>query len=151
MLSVRRSPVLILSYNVLMPLDRLDERKRRKDFILERNLLYADPFEKSLSPEEKEIYMRFKVFARYHSREEHEALLHRIIKEHHIMKRIDDLKVRKILYFLILFYFLIFVDYISERIDHVADSAPYAGCPSCRVSNRSRSKQIYRTEEEEGK
>lgn len=71
---------------------RLDERKRRKDFILERNLLYPDPFEKDLLPEEGEIYQRFKVFMRFHSKEEHEALLRNIIKEHHIVKRIQDLK-----------------------------------------------------------
>ncbi|EXB98283.1 Transcriptional adapter ADA2 [Morus notabilis] len=71
---------------------RLDERKRRKDFILERNLLYPDPFEKNLSPEEREIYQGFKVFMRFHSKEEHEALLRNIIEEHHIVKRIQDLK-----------------------------------------------------------
>ncbi|PON55049.1 Transcriptional adaptor [Trema orientale] len=71
---------------------KLDERKRRKDFILERNLLYPDPFEKNLSPEEKEIYQRFKVFMRFHSKEEHEEFLRIIIEEHRIMKRIQDLK-----------------------------------------------------------
>lgn len=78
---------------ILKPFGRLDERKRRKDFILERNLLYPDPFEKNLLPEEGEIYQRFKVFMRFHSKEEHEALLRNIIKEHHIVKRIQDLKV----------------------------------------------------------
>ncbi|PON46048.1 Transcriptional adaptor [Parasponia andersonii] len=71
---------------------KLDERKRRKDFILERNLLYPDPFEKNLSPEEKEIYQRCKVFMRFHSKEEHEEFLRIIIEEHRIMKRIQDLK-----------------------------------------------------------
>ncbi|KAL7215228.1 hypothetical protein ACSBR1_027398 [Camellia fascicularis] len=41
-------------------LKRLDERKRRKDFVLERNLLYPDPFEKNLSPEEREICQRYR-------------------------------------------------------------------------------------------
>ncbi|KAL5783725.1 hypothetical protein ACOSP7_008754 [Xanthoceras sorbifolium] len=40
--------------------ERLDERKRRKDFILERNLLYPNPLEKNLSPEEREIYQHLK-------------------------------------------------------------------------------------------
>ena len=88
--------ILGRSYHIYY-FDRLDERKRRKDFILERNLLYSDPFEKSLLPEEKEIYRRFKVFTRFHSREEHERLLRSIIEEHQIMKRIEDLKVRIIL------------------------------------------------------
>ncbi|KAK4372758.1 hypothetical protein RND71_008142 [Anisodus tanguticus] len=38
---------------------RLDERKRRKDFILERNLLQPSEFEKNLSPEEKDICRRY--------------------------------------------------------------------------------------------
>lgn len=74
-------------------LGRLDERKRRKDFILERNLLYPDPFEKNLSPEEREIYHRFKVFMRFHSNEEHKELLKSIIEEQQIVKRILDLQV----------------------------------------------------------
>ncbi|KAF7815204.1 transcriptional adapter ADA2a-like [Senna tora] len=71
---------------------RLDERKRRKNFILERNLLYPDPFEKSLSPEELKICHRYKVFMRFHSKEEHQELLKSIIEEHRIVKRIQDLQ-----------------------------------------------------------
>ncbi|TYI84015.1 hypothetical protein E1A91_D05G334500v1 [Gossypium mustelinum] len=74
---------------------RLDERKRRKDFILERNLLYPDPFERNLSPEEKEIYQRYKVFMRFHSKEEHRELLKSVIEEHRIVKRIQELQKRK--------------------------------------------------------
>lgn len=72
---------------------RLDERKRRKDFILERNLLYPDPFEKQLLPEEKEICRRYRVFMRFHSKEEHENLLLSLVDEHRILKRIQDLQV----------------------------------------------------------
>ncbi|XAR55266.1 hypothetical protein NMG60_11035293 [Bertholletia excelsa] len=71
---------------------RLDERKRRKDFILERNLLYPDPFEKNVSAEEKEICQRYKVFMRFHSKEEHEELVRSVIEEHRILKRIQDLQ-----------------------------------------------------------
>ncbi|KAK3184532.1 hypothetical protein Dsin_031818 [Dipteronia sinensis] len=71
---------------------RLDERKRRKDFILERNLLYTDPFEKNLSPEERDIYRRFRVLMRFHSKEEHEELLKSVIEEHRIAKRIQELQ-----------------------------------------------------------
>ncbi|XP_071717000.1 transcriptional adapter ADA2-like [Rutidosis leptorrhynchoides] len=71
---------------------RLDERKRRKDFILERNLLYADPFEQGLSPEEKEICCRYRVFMRFHTKEEHEELLKTVIEEHRIRRRIEDLQ-----------------------------------------------------------
>ncbi|XP_038704091.1 transcriptional adapter ADA2 isoform X2 [Tripterygium wilfordii] len=71
---------------------RLDERKRRKDFILERNLLYPDQFENNLSSEEKEIYQRFKVFMRFHPKHEHEEFVKSIIEEHRIAKRIRDLQ-----------------------------------------------------------
>ncbi|KAJ4980768.1 hypothetical protein NE237_031605 [Protea cynaroides] len=73
-------------------LKRLDERKRRKDFILERNLLYPNPLEKELSPEERDIYQRYKVFMRFLSKEEHEELIRTIIEEHRIRKRIQDLQ-----------------------------------------------------------
>lgn len=71
---------------------RLDERKRRKDFILDRNLLYPDPFEKDLSPEEKEICQQFRVFMRFHMKEEHAEFLKVMIEEHRIRRRIQDLK-----------------------------------------------------------
>ncbi|KAK3033980.1 hypothetical protein RJ639_033265 [Escallonia herrerae] len=71
---------------------RLDERKRRKDFILERNLLHPDPFEKDLSPEEREICRRYRVFMRFHSKEEHDELLKTVVEEHRIMTRIQELQ-----------------------------------------------------------
>ncbi|CAN8260105.1 unnamed protein product [Cochlearia groenlandica] len=71
---------------------RLDERKRRKEFVLERNLLYPDPFEMSLSAEEKKIYNNCKVFARFHSKEEHKALVEKVIEEHRTLRRIQDLQ-----------------------------------------------------------
>ncbi|XP_074307787.1 transcriptional adapter ADA2-like isoform X2 [Silene latifolia] len=74
---------------------RLDERKRLKDFILERNLLYLDPFEKNLSPEEKQICQQYRVFMRFHSKEDHEELLRTVIEEHRILKRIQDLQEAK--------------------------------------------------------
>lgn len=72
---------------------RLDERKRRKDFVLERNLLYPNPIEKELSSEEREIYNRCKVFMRFQSQEEHEAFVQGLIDEHRIRKRIQELQV----------------------------------------------------------
>ncbi|WCJ35332.1 Transcriptional adapter ADA2 [Euphorbia peplus] len=71
---------------------RLDERKRRKNFILDRNLLYPDPFEINLPAEEREIYQRFKVFMRFHSKEEHQEFMKNVIEEHRITKRIKDLQ-----------------------------------------------------------
>ncbi|KAL9253792.1 Transcriptional adapter ADA2-like protein [Drosera capensis] len=71
---------------------RLDERKRRKDFIIERNLLFPDPFLKSLSPEERELCQQYRVFMRFHLKEEHEELLKNVVEEHRIVKRIKDLQ-----------------------------------------------------------
>ncbi|KAK6919225.1 hypothetical protein RJ641_015129 [Dillenia turbinata] len=71
---------------------RLDERKRRKDFILDRQLLFPGPFEKNLSPVEREICKRYQVFMRYNSKEEHYQLLKIIIEQHRIIKRIQDLQ-----------------------------------------------------------
>ncbi|GLT76642.1 hypothetical protein SLA2020_482920 [Shorea laevis] len=71
---------------------RLDERKRRKDFILERNLLHPNPFFKDLSPEEIALCRTYDVFMRFHSKEEHEDFLKTIVNEHRILKRIQELK-----------------------------------------------------------
>lgn len=70
---------------------RLDERKRRKDFILERNLLHPSPFE-DLSQEEKKLCRRYDVFMRFHSKDEHQELLKTVVSEHRILKRIRQLK-----------------------------------------------------------
>ncbi|KAL6542949.1 hypothetical protein OROHE_010469 [Orobanche hederae] len=71
---------------------RLDERKRRKDFILERNLLqYPNQYE-GLSQEEKELCRRYDVFMRFHSKEEHEELLKAVVSEYRALKRIRELK-----------------------------------------------------------
>ncbi|KAL5838852.1 hypothetical protein ACOSQ3_016021 [Xanthoceras sorbifolium] len=71
---------------------RLDERKRRKDFILERNLLYPNPFERDLSAEERALCRHYDVYMRFHSKEEHEELLRTVISEHRTLKRIQELK-----------------------------------------------------------
>ncbi|XP_014523682.1 transcriptional adapter ADA2b isoform X2 [Vigna radiata var. radiata] len=75
---------------------RLDERKRRKHFVLERELLYLDPFEKSLLPEELQICQHYKVFMRFHSKEQHQDFLKNIIEEHRLVKRIQDLQEARI-------------------------------------------------------
>lgn len=71
---------------------RLDERNRRKDFIIERNLLYPNPFEKDLSPEEKAICRQYDPFMRFHSKEDHEDMLQAVIAEHRTRKRISELE-----------------------------------------------------------
>ncbi|GLT25826.1 hypothetical protein SLA2020_182800 [Shorea laevis] len=71
---------------------RLDERKRRKDFILERNLLHPNPFYKDLSSEEIALCKTYDVYMRFHSKEEHEDLLQTVVNEHRTLKRIQELK-----------------------------------------------------------
>ncbi|MCL7024584.1 hypothetical protein MKW94_024061 [Papaver nudicaule] len=70
---------------------RIDERKGRKDFILERGLLHPDPLEKDLDPAEKELYEQYKVFMRLLSKEEHEELIKVVIAEHRTRKRIQEI------------------------------------------------------------
>lgn len=72
---------------------RLDERKQRKDFVLDRNLLIPDPSEKDLTLDERELSNHFKVFTRFHSKEKHDELLRSVIEERRILKRIEDLQV----------------------------------------------------------
>lgn len=71
---------------------RLDERKRRKDFVLDRSLLIPDPSEKDLTVDERELCNHLKVFTRFHSKEKHDELLSSVIEEHRILKRIQDLQ-----------------------------------------------------------
>ncbi|KAM7264973.1 hypothetical protein ACFE04_002656 [Oxalis oulophora] len=71
---------------------RLDERQRRKEFVLERNLLNRSAVEKDLSPEEKALCRRYDNFMRFHSKEEHEDLLKTVISEHRTLRRINELK-----------------------------------------------------------
>lgn len=71
---------------------RLDERKRRKDFIIERNLLSPNPFEKELSAEEIALCRRFDVFMRLHTKEDHQELLETVVDEFRIQKRINELR-----------------------------------------------------------
>lgn len=60
---------------------------------MERNLLYPNPFEKELSIEDRELYQRYKVFMRFQSQEEHEALVRSVIEERKIRRRIQELQV----------------------------------------------------------
>ncbi|KAL1194685.1 Transcriptional adapter ADA2b [Cardamine amara subsp. amara] len=71
---------------------RLHERRCRKEFIIERNLLYPNPFEKDLSQEEKVQCRRLDVFMRFHSKEEHDELLRSVVSEYRMVKRLKDLK-----------------------------------------------------------
>lgn len=63
---------------------RLDERNKRKDFVVSRGLLdikKQNILDRTRTKEEKEIYNMLKPFARFHSEAEHEKLVQNIVKE----------------------------------------------------------------------
>lgn len=60
---------------------------------MERNLLFPNPLEKDLTNEDREVYHRYKVFMRFLSKEEHEALIRSVIEERKIRRRIQELQV----------------------------------------------------------
>lgn len=69
---------------------RLDARMERKKFILERNLLERK--EKKRAKEEREINNNMRVFAKFHSAEQHEAFVQGLANEQRLRKRIEQLQ-----------------------------------------------------------
>lgn len=62
----------------------LDERNRRKKFVIEWNLLDLKKIQKNewkLSKEERDIVNSMKIFAWFQSKEEHDKLVNRLLKE----------------------------------------------------------------------
>jgi len=77
---------------------RLDERIKRKKFIIERDLLdlkKQNMLDLMRSKEEKEIRNLLKVFARFSSPEEHEKLVQGIYREKMLRQKIEELRVYK--------------------------------------------------------
>ena len=63
---------------------RLDERIRRKKFVIERGLLdlkSVQKTERKYTREEREIVNKCKLFARFHNKEEHEKFVNGLLKE----------------------------------------------------------------------
>lgn len=74
---------------------RLDERIRRKKFVIERGLLdlkKQQKFERKKSKEEREIINGMKIFARFNSEEDHQRIVNSIIKERQLREVIEQLK-----------------------------------------------------------
>ena len=74
---------------------RLDERIRRKKFVIERGLLdikKIQKLERKRTKEEREIINAMKIFARFHSQEDHERLVNSLIKERLMREVIEQLK-----------------------------------------------------------
>lgn len=74
---------------------RLDERIRRKKFVIERGLLDLKRIQKNERKKDKadrEIINHMKLFARFHSEEEHTLLVNTLLKERQIKEVIEQLK-----------------------------------------------------------
>jgi transcriptional adapter 2-alpha len=74
---------------------RLDERIRRKKFVLERGLLdfkKTQKQERKKTKEEREIMNSMKIFARFNTAEDHEKLVNSLLKERLLREVIEQLK-----------------------------------------------------------
>ncbi|GIL78337.1 hypothetical protein Vretifemale_7772 [Volvox reticuliferus] len=74
---------------------RLDERERRRAFVLERGLLNtraAQVLEKKRNTQEKDLYARMRVFARYQSQAAHDELVEGLLLEARMRTRIAELR-----------------------------------------------------------
>ena len=63
---------------------RLDERIRRKNFVIERGVLdfkRIQKYERKKTKEEREIINTMKIFARFNTAEDHDKLVNSLIKE----------------------------------------------------------------------
>jgi len=77
---------------------RLDERIKRKNFVIERDMLdlkKQNTLDRIRTKEEKEIYNLLKIFARFNTPEEHEKLVQGIYKEKMLKRRIEELRFYK--------------------------------------------------------
>ena len=73
---------------------RLDERIRRKKFVIERGLLdlkNVQRTERKYTKEEREIVNKCKIFARFHTKEEHERFVNGLLKERLLRQAIEQL------------------------------------------------------------
>lgn len=74
---------------------RLDERIRRKKFVIERGLLdlkKQQKFERKKSKEERDIINGMKIFARFNSEEDHQRMVNSLLKERQLREIIEQMK-----------------------------------------------------------
>lgn len=74
---------------------RLDERIRRKKFVIERGILdfkRIQKYERKKTKEEREIINTMKIFARFNTPDDHEKLVSSMIKERLLREAIEQLK-----------------------------------------------------------
>lgn len=77
---------------------RLDERIKRKKFVIERDMLdlkKQNTLDRIRTKEEKEIYNLLKIFARFNTPEDHEKLVQGIYKEKMLRQKIEELRFYK--------------------------------------------------------
>lgn len=73
---------------------RIDERIRRKKFVIERGLLdfkRIQKQERKKSKEDREIINAMKPFARFHTQEDHEKIVNNLLKERMLREAIQQL------------------------------------------------------------
>jgi len=74
---------------------RLDEREKRKQFLVDRNLLDYKKnqiAEQQLPADERDLVNRMRLFARFHSGQEHEAFIQSLLKAKQLRKEIAKLQ-----------------------------------------------------------
>lgn len=74
---------------------RLDERIRRKKFVIDRGLLdlkRTQKKERKRSQEERDIINSMKIFARFNTEEDHQKIVNNLIKERLLREAIEQLK-----------------------------------------------------------
>ncbi|KAG2435158.1 hypothetical protein HXX76_007242 [Chlamydomonas incerta] len=74
---------------------RLDERERRRSFLLERGLLQSGAVqapEKRRNPAERDLHARMRVFARYQPQAAHEEFVEGLVLEARLRSRIAELR-----------------------------------------------------------
>lgn len=77
---------------------RLDERIKRKKFVIERDLLdlkKQNTLDLMRTKEEREVWNLLKVFARFDTPEEHEKLVQGIYREKLLRQKIEELRMYK--------------------------------------------------------
>lgn len=79
-------------------LDRLDERARRKEFVLSRGFTTTAKLQaeekKAATPEERQLMHRLRKFARFMDAGEYEEFVDGILQQHRLKRRIMFLQVR---------------------------------------------------------
>ncbi|KAL9183826.1 hypothetical protein ACHAXT_004682 [Thalassiosira profunda] len=74
---------------------KLKEREKRRKFVIENKLLnYRENQEKmwKLPPDERHLVQRLRMFARFHTREEHEAFVNKVLEAKRLRKEIAKLQ-----------------------------------------------------------